>query len=98
MGHGMVVSHHMRSLMPAFCTDKYLGFQFEDRVDWLNQLKPHFALAVVAVHRGGRLDKVTHVISFRSTLLRSKKKGRSNVSRSKDWLKAERPGLAPQPK
>ena len=67
MRRGMVVSYHMRSLMPAFCADEYLGIQFEDRVGRLNQLEPHFAIAVVAVQRGWWLNKVTHVISFRST-------------------------------
>ena len=73
MRRGMVVSYHMRSLMPAFCADEYLGIQFEDRVDRLNQLEPHFAIAVIAVQRGRRLDKVTHVISFRSTCFGVKK-------------------------
>ena len=63
----MVVNHHIRLLMSAFCADEYLGIQFEDRVGRLNQLEPQFAIAEVAVHRGWRLDKVTHVISFRST-------------------------------
>ena len=67
MRRGMIVSYHMRSLMPAFCADEYLGIQFEDRVGGLNQLEPQFAIAEVAVQRGWRLDEVTHVISFRST-------------------------------
>ena len=74
MRRGMVVNYHMRLLMPAFCADEYLGIQFEDRVGRLNQLEPQFAIAEVAVQRGWRLDKVTHVISFRSICFGARKR------------------------
>ena len=74
MRRGMVVNHYVRLLMPAFRADEYLGIQFEDRVGRLNQLEPQFAIAEVAVQRGWRLDKVTHVISFRSICFGARKR------------------------
>ena len=83
----MVVNYHMRSLMPAFCADKYLGIQFENRVYRLNQLEPHFAIAVVAVQRGGRLDKVTHLISFARHASEQEKRDVQPGPGQQDWLK-----------
>jgi hypothetical protein len=47
--------------MAARCANEYLDFRIKDRIVWLDQFEPQFAIAVLAVHGRRRLDEVTHM-------------------------------------